>query len=246
MWTSTVESPVLILGSAHVVDLDGPLRATLQDRVLDAIAIELDESRAAEVLADEPPQGRPGRPGPIFLRLWAYLQKRLGEEIGGGFAGAEMRTAARISKERNLPLFLIDDPIRETLGRLLRSMGAKERIALLLGSVVGLLLPSRVVERQLEHYAESPDRYLEEVRRAYPGVARVLIDGRNEHMADRLAELRRRGYGRVAAVVGDAHLPGLADALRRRGIPVETVRFGSLRAATGPSGGSSPAPRSMR
>jgi pheromone shutdown protein TraB len=66
-------------------------------------------------------------------------------------------------------------------------------------------------------------------------MARVLLDERNEHMADRLTHLRRQGYGRIAAVVGDAHLPGLAAALGRRGVAVESIPFAKLREVKGPS-----------
>jgi pheromone shutdown protein TraB len=107
-------------------------------------------------------------------------------------------------------------------------MDVRERVQLLVGGVAGLAVPSRMVERHLERYNEAPGDYLDEIRRAFPGVARVLLDERNEHMADRLGSLRASGFGRIAAVVGDAHLPGLADALRRRGIPVETVSLGEL------------------
>lgn len=228
MWSSTLEAPVLLIGAAHVVDLRAPLRELLGTRPLDAVALELDAERAAVLLrpAGAPEGGRGG--GPIFLRLWALLQRRLGREIGGGSAGAEMRAAAEVAGERRLPLLLIDDPIRETLARLLRSLSARERVALLLGSVVGLFLPSRFVSRQIGEYTEAPGDYLDEVRKAYPSVARVLLDDRNEHMAERLADARRRGFGRVAAVVGDAHVPGLAAALARRGIPAETVPLARL------------------
>ncbi|MCI4358792.1 MAG: TraB/GumN family protein [Thermoplasmata archaeon] len=239
MYASTTQSPILLIGSAHVVDLDVPLRATLRDRVLDAIAVELDSERAETILSEsQEPRSGP-RDLPLFVRLWGQLQRRLGEDLGGGPAGGEMRTAASVSRERNLPLFLIDDPIRQTLARLIRSMSLKERVLLLVGGILGLVIPARVVEKQIDRYSESPAEYVEEIRRAYPGVARVLLDERNEHMADRLREIRSRGFGRVAAVVGDAHVAGLADALRRRGIPVETVSLGVLRGPV-PSAGSTP------
>jgi len=242
MYASTMEGPVLLIGSAHVLDLERPLRATLEDRVLDGIAVELDAERAATLLADDPARA-PGRSGgPLFVRFWGLIQKRLGAEIGGGFAGGEMRTAARLARERGLPLFLIDDPIRETLGRLVRSISVRERLSLLVGGFVGLVIPSRVVVGQLDAYNEAPADYLSEVRQAYPQVVRVLLDDRNEHMADRLGEIRRRGYGRVAAVVGDAHVPGLAGALKRRGIPVEVIGLAALQASRGPSDGPAPAP----
>ncbi len=244
MFARTTESPILLLGAAHVVDLDRSIRSALGERALDAIAIELDAERAQTILGPRPAEAPSRRGAPLFLQLWAAIQRRLGEQIGSGVPGAEMRTAAQIAEERKIPLVLIDDPIRETLGRLLRSLSMRERLSLLAGSVIGLFLPSRLVEREIDRYSETPADYLEEVRAAYPSVTRVLLDERNEHMAERLATLRAQGYGRVAAVVGDAHVPGLASALRRRAIPVETLAFRELRGpATGPTAGaSSPRP----
>lgn len=235
MYSSTLEAPVLLVGAAHVVDLASQLRETFAGRTLDAVALELDPERASALLAPEGTEPARRGGGPIFLRLWAMMQRRLGEEMGGGIAGAEMRVAAEVARDRGLPVFFIDDPLRETLARLLRSMSVRERLSLLVGGFIGLFLPTRAVEHQLEEYSSSPNAYLEQLRGAYPTVARVLLDERNEHMADRIAELRRRGFGRLGAVVGDAHVPGLADALRRRGIPSEPVPFSRLRAVRAPS-----------
>ncbi|HTT35917.1 MAG TPA: TraB/GumN family protein [Thermoplasmata archaeon] len=235
MFASTLEGPVLLIGSAHVVDLEAPLRSALADRTLDAIAVELDAERATALLAPAAvrrPSSRRGQP--VVLRLWASIQRRLGEQLGGELPGAEMRTAAEVARERGIPLLLIDDPIRETLARLFRSLSVRERVSLLFGAVVGLLIPPRLVERQLDRYTEAPADYLEELRRMYPSIARVLLDDRNEHMARRLADMRVSGYGRIAAVVGDAHLPGLAAALRRRAVPVETIGLGTLRPVRAP------------
>jgi pheromone shutdown protein TraB len=233
MYARTTEAPVLLIGAAHVVDLADPVRRLLGGRVLDGVALELDRERAEALLG--PRADRSGRAsGPLFARLLGLVQRRLGAEIGGGPPGAEMKTAALYAQERNLPLFLVDDPIRTTLGNLVRSMPLKERVALLVGSVVGLFVPVRVVEREMDRYVDAPEEYTAELRRASPTLARVLIDDRNEHMAERLTAIRGGGYGRIAVVVGDAHLPGLTAALRRRGIPVETVSFRELRGSKGP------------
>jgi pheromone shutdown protein TraB len=232
VYASTLEAPVLLVGAAHVIDLEGPIRATLRDRTLDAIAVELDEERARALLTEATPSPTRSE-GPLFLRLWGVVQRRLGGELGTGIAGAEMRGAAALAKERGIPLLLIDDPIRETVAHLLGSMSFKERIALVVGSIVGLVIPSRLVRREIDKYAEAPDDYVAVLRQSYPGVARVLLDERNEHMAARLAEARQNGYGRVAAVVGDAHVRGLAEALHRRGVPTETIAFAELRNVKG-------------
>ena len=138
--------------------------------------------------------------------------------------------AAGVARERNLPLFLIDDPIRATLANLLAALPLRERVQLLVGAFVGLFVPAKVVAREMDRYADDPAEFASELRQASPTLAKVLLDDRNEHMADRLASLRAGGYGRLAAVVGDAHLPGLAAALKRRGVPVEAVAFRDLRA----------------
>jgi len=238
VYSSTLEAPVLLLGAAHVVDLSEPLRRMLSERVLDALAVELDAERAQALMTEGSPHQRSGS-APLFARLWGVLQRRLGAEIGAGVPGAEMKVAMAVGRERNLPVFLIDDPIRVTLANLVRSMSFKERVTLVASGVVGLFLPSRLVVREMDRYAESPAEYTEELRRVSPTTARVLLDDRNEHMADRLASLRLQGYTRMAAVVGDAHLEGLRAALGRRGLPSEVVRFSELRAATAPSPGSS-------
>lgn len=235
MFTSTTQSPVLLIGSAHVVDLRADLRRVLSDRTLDAVAVELDAERAQAVLSPEPPDPSGRVEVPILLRIWARLQRRLGEQMGGGLPGSEMRAAAEIARERHLPLLLIDDPIRETLGKMLRAMSFRERISLVFGGFVGLIIPTRFVERQLDEYNSAPEPYLEQIRAAYPSVARVLLDERNEHMANRLADARQKGYGRVVAVVGDAHVPGLAAALERRGVLVERISLRELQATPSPT-----------
>jgi pheromone shutdown protein TraB len=225
--------PILVIGVAHVVDLGAPLRKVLGTRPLDGIAVELDMDRfrALSAPAGSTPSGGSG--APVLIRLWGMVQRRLGDELGVG-AGAEMRTAAEIAMERRLPVLLIDDPIRETLFRLLHSLSLKERVALFAGAIVGLFLPGELVGRQLDAYQAEPASYTDELRRAMPGVAKVLLDDRNEHMADRLAEARGRGITRIAAVIGDAHLAGLCEALERRGIGSERIPFSELNAFKAP------------
>ncbi len=222
------EARMLLLGTAHVVDLARPLRKVLTDRPLDGVAVELDRERAEALFSEGGPRSRRG--GPLLARLWGHIQRRLGEQIGGGDAGEEMKIAAAVARERHLPLFLVDDPIRATFANLLRSMPAKERVTLLVGAFAGLFVPARVVSREMERYTEEPGQFAEEIRRVSPTVAKVLLDDRNEHMADRLAQLRGQGFARIAVVVGDAHVPGLVAALERRGVATDAIPFRELRA----------------
>jgi pheromone shutdown protein TraB len=242
MWASTSTGVVvssdpgriLLLGSAHVVDLSGPIRERLSALPLQAVALELDAERAAVLEGPPSASSRKRGSAPILIRFWGVLQRRLGAELGQG-AGGEMRAAAQFAKERNLPVFLIDDPFNLTVRRLLGSLSPSERVRLLLGAVLGLVIPARTVKRELDHYSEAPTDYTDQIRTTFPSVARVLIDERNEHMAGRIEEMWRRGIRQIAVVVGDAHVPGLAQELQKRQLPVETVSFGQLRSpATAP------------
>ena len=234
MSSEALGAPVLVIGTAHVIDLAAPLRTVLTDRPLDGIAVELDAERAPMVLGPSPTAPRRGGV-PLFARLWSIMQRRLGAELGGDVPGAEMRAAAEVAQARKIPLFLIDDPIRMTLGRMLATMPFKERVSLLVGSIVGVFLPARVVRSQIEEYVDEPGALIAELREASPTIVRVLIDERNEHMADRLAHLRSHGAARLAAIVGDAHVTGLRVALGQRGVPTEGLPFRELRQLKAPS-----------
>jgi len=232
--TSSDPGRILLLGSAHVVDLSGPIRERLSAFPLQAVALELDPQRAG--VLEEPSGAGPRRNSsvPPLIRLWGLLQRRLGAQLGQG-AGGEMRAAARYARERQLPIFLIDDPFDQTVRRLLGSLSPNERLRLIAGAIIGLVIPARTIQKQLDEYAGAPTDYTAQVREAFPSVARVLLDERNEHMAGRLEEIWRRGFRQIAVVVGDAHVNGLAEALRKRQLPVESVGLGQLRpAATAP------------
>src|SRR5579862_491126 len=99
MLSSTLQAPVLLIGAAHVVDLNGPIRGALAERPLDAIAVELDTERANAIFNPQPETARSAG-SPLFLRLWSTVQRRLGEQIGAGVPGAEMKTASDLARER--------------------------------------------------------------------------------------------------------------------------------------------------
>ena len=242
MWASTstgvitTSDPgrIVLLGSAHVVDLSGPIRTQLEALPLQAVALELDAERAS--VLEGPPTASTSKRGsaPLLIRFWGMLQRRLGAELGQG-AGGEMRAAAQFARERHLPIFLIDDPFSLTVRRLLGSLSPYERVRLLVGAVLGLVIPTRVVKRELDQYSDKPADFTDQLRIEFPTVARVLIDERNQHMAGRLEEIWRRGIRHVAVVVGDAHVTGLAEELRRRQLPVDSVSFAQLQGpATAP------------
>ncbi|MDE1821743.1 MAG: TraB/GumN family protein [Euryarchaeota archaeon] len=231
---------VLLVGVAHVLDLESGLDRVLAAYHPKALAVELDPERA-QLLSSrvqertsaqaegKPMPARPRSEAPLTLRLWAKLQDRFASDLGG-VPGEEMLQVGAFAKRRSLPCFLVDDPLRQVAPRLLGALSPRERVKLLVSTLVALFIPTRVVEREIHQYEEHREEYLGVLREQYPTVTRVLLDERNAHMAERIAALAR-SYGPVAAVVGDAHVGGLAQALAGTGFPVKEVRLEALRAA---------------
>ena len=207
---------ILLLGVAHVVDLRASLTAKLREFAPGAIALDLDPDRLQSLVerARDPSAAHTRARAPVILRLWSSVQERLASEMGE-MPGAEMLIAMEVARELGIPTFLIDDPLQQVAPRLLHDLTPKERVQLLISSVIALFVPARVVKRELQNYTEEREQYMAAMREQFPTVTRVLLDERNGHMADRLAALGTK-YERVVAVLGDAHLSGIEALLRPR------------------------------
>ncbi len=210
---------ILLVGVAHVIDLREALKKVLQDFAPTAVAVELDPDRF-QALVDREKDRAAGRPpvrkrgAPMLLRVWSSVQDRLAADLGD-VPGSEMLVAYSTAQEMNVPLFLVDDPIRQVAPRLMNSLSVKERVGLMLSSVIALVTPSQVVQKGLAQYTQDRESYVQAMREQFPSVARVLIDERNLHMAQRLEALSVQ-FSKVAAVVGDAHISGLEGLLKGR------------------------------
>lgn len=219
------EPVILLLGTAHVV----PLRNQIQHRIFEfdpgAVALELDSDRLRGLLADPDEREKPS----WGYGLVAKFQERVAEEMGGE-VGEEMLAAREAGMLLGVPVALVDRPAPETLDRLLDQMGWIERIKVM-GSVIASLLPGKGFQDELQRALEGDPELIEEVSRRFPTVKKVLIDERDDHMADRVGRLAE-DYGRVAVVVGDAHVPGLTERLEERFDDVRAVRVRELREAS--------------
>lgn len=216
------EPAVLILGTAHVV----PLRNAVQQEIFGfdpgAVAVELDADRLRGLLADPEDRERPG----WGYGLVAKLQRRVADEMGGE-VGEEMLAAREAGMLLGVPVALVDRPAQETVDRLLDQMGWIERIKMI-GSLLASFLPGKGMEEELQRALEGDPELIEEVARRFPTVKKVLIDERDEHMAERVSRLVE-DYHRVVLVVGDAHVPGLEEHLEGVVDDLESVRVKELR-----------------
>ncbi|MCH2440085.1 MAG: TraB domain-containing protein [Candidatus Poseidoniia archaeon] len=203
---------LLLVGTAHVLELALPLERVLRTFDPDVVALELDRERWAALRAPVRP-----RRGPLLLRLLASLQERLGEMLGAP-PGSDMLAAGRTAQWLGVRVALVDLPVGPTLQRAWRALDWRERLALV--RELAPLLAGADLLMTGPATADNPiatgdfSRELAEFAHRFPSLQRELIDRRDRYMARRLVALLRDGQ-RVAAVVGEGHLAGLARRLDR-------------------------------
>jgi len=64
----------------------------------------------------------------------------------------------------------------------------------------------------VEKIIQEEDKYIEEIRKKYPGLSKALFDDREEFMANNLRALDGENV-KILAFVGDGHLKGLKKRL---------------------------------
>lgn len=209
---------IRVVGTAHIsrssIDL---VQEQIEDFDPDVIAVELCESRLNSLqnpsaLDDEDLLSiiKDGRSGMILLQsALASQQRRMGIEHGES-PGAELLRAIDLAIENEIPVELIDRDIVTTLKRAWKNMGFFEKFRVL----NALLWDDETEEPEdIEALLEDSDmltKVLEEARDVAPKAGSVLIDERDQYMANKIRLLSERG--RVLAVVGAGHLAGIERA----------------------------------
>jgi pheromone shutdown-related protein TraB len=209
-----------LLGTAHVSKASAEAVAReIADGDYDCIAVELCGGRH-RALADPTALAkldlfqviRQGQAPMVTatLALGAF-QNRIAEQLGTE-PGAEMRAAIEGAAARGIELALIDRDIGVTLRRIYRNVPWWKRAYLFSGLVASVLAPEALDEAGVERLKR--DDLLESTFAQFaaraPAIYQPLVAERDAYMAAGLAQLARRGHRRILAVIGAAHLPGVA------------------------------------
>lgn len=153
------------------------------------------------------------------LALASY-QRKIGASLGVR-PGAELVTATKTAEKRQIPVELIDRDINITLKRTWRNIGLWQRLTLLWSLVASSSEPgdedaseAQLTEVAIERLKEPKalSEMLAELGTKMPQIKRPLVDERDQYLASRMLEA---GVGKrtVIAVVGAAHVPGMAAQL---------------------------------
>ena len=233
-----------LIGAGHVFRIEQTIRGAIQALRPDVVFVELDMGRLQALMERAKGNKPPVSGGFVHRRLAAFQEGVAG--MYGADPGSEMLAAVQGARDVGARLALIDDPAEATLRRAIREITWREK-ARAFGLVAGsglrsLWPPSRgkakaQIETELSRYQKDPQAVLDEVKRKFPTIHRVLIAERDAKMAARIREAFTagaapggasgvggagaagvRGPGGApirhgVAVLGDGHVGGMSDLL---------------------------------
>lgn len=214
---------LVLIGTVHV---DPQSASVVRDTILevkpDVVALEIDEARLYTL--QNPGMARISRsPGASFLAM--VLLEKFAGQLTGSAPGTEMVVAAEAARRVRARLELIDVPIHSTVAGL-KHLPLKERLRLLTDSIGSLvLLP--LAKPDFTSLTEGIEEQLQLFRGRYPGLSRLLLDLREDHMVNQMVRILNGTTGHVVAVVGLGHLAALTKRLAGyAGKPAFSTSFG--------------------
>ena len=199
---------LMIIGTAHVIDLSLPIESYIREFNPDLVAIELDRQRWHALRSNLKPTG-----GPFYVRILSRFQQYLGESFGSS-PGAEMLVAGKVASLIGANLALIDRPLIPTLQGAWKNMPWHE-----LWRIIGDVFLSLVGggDFSLTNSIQTGDfsNELREFSERYPSIKNQLIDRRDTYMSTNIVKLfRKKEIDKIVAVVGEGHVEGMAKKLK--------------------------------
>lgn len=221
---------ITLIGTGHVFNLSQALLDIFEEKQPELLCVELDNQRYnALMLKQSNPEAykKSVKNVPILYKLLARFQEGMANEYGVT-AGAEMLTTIDFARSHQLPLTFIDMNAQRLFKKMLKKMTFREKFKLMFSGFGGLFVNKKRVEKELEKFEKNFDEYIEKIGEKFPTIKHVLIDERNYYMVKQLTTANEQ-YGKIIAVVGDGHIPGLTKLLEEKEVEFETIRLSELR-----------------
>lgn len=206
---------IKLLGTSHISpESIQKIEREISEGV-DCVAVELDPGRY-EALKRDKEGGYPS----LFFRAISWFQKRLGKETGV-LPGEEMLEAVDYANSRGIDVFLIDQPISETINDF-KNVGFLEKLNLFFSSLffsptekfkLRETPPYKLVEDSLAHLKDHT-----------PEIYSSLVEKRNRKMAG-AAEILAQRYEDILVVAGIGHLPGIKELLKGKNLNFQDKTF---------------------
>ena len=212
-----VDANLKIIGTAHVNKASvETVRDEIEKWQPDIVAIELCKSRHQALTEDKRldkeslltviKEGK--APLVLIQSMLAAEQRKLGMDEGLQ-PGAEMIEALNIANSNGKRVELIDRDVQTTLRRAWSKMSLREKYRLL-WSLVGEDDEDEddITIDQILNDKDLMSEMMNELREIAPKAGEVLVDERDEYLAQKMQKIR--GEGKVLAVIGAGHTEGVS------------------------------------
>ena len=148
----------------------------------------------------------------VNLVLSSY-QKKLGEKLGVN-PGTELLEAAKTANENNIPIELCDREVRVTLRRAWHSMNFWQKMKFMTGGLAGVFEKQELTEEKLAELRNKDviTEMMNELGKAMPVLKRVIIDERDNYIAQKMKNAPGK---KIISVVGAGHVAGIISLLNK-------------------------------
>lgn len=214
------EKEIILVGTAHVSRQSvEEVKAVIEEEKPDTVCVELCESRYKTIVEADKWKNtdiisiiKQGKAMILLINLvLSSYQKRLARQYGLQ-PGQEMIQGINSAKEAGATLCLADRDIQSTMMRLWRGVGLWGKIKLFFQLVFSLFLDEEISEEEMEKM-KSQDvltSTLNELAKSFPQFKSVLIDERDQYLAQKIKEAPG---SKIVAVLGAGHIPGIKEEL---------------------------------
>lgn len=205
----TEDREITLIGTAHIFkESVDEVKETIISEMPEAVCIELDPKRYYGLLTGQRMSfvdivKAKGIKTGIIAGFLGYVERKLGEDMGV-FPGKEMITAAQYCKNINARLYLIDRDAEITVEKMTR-IPFKEKLTLVKALI---LSPFQKEKIRLDLNKENIESLIEGLRKLSPYLYRVLIEERDQFMAEKIKEIEEK---RIVVVVGAGHVKGVLE-----------------------------------
>lgn len=215
-----------IIGTSHIAKQSlEDVEKAIVDGKPDIVALELDRRRLYSLFKNPGKIRiydikRVGIKGFIFSLIGAWAEKKLGKLVGVA-PGSEMKKAVRLAKKNKIKLALIDQDIEVTLKRFSKSLTWGERWNFIVDVIKSIFVRKKVIEFDL---TKVPSRnvikkLVGQLKKRYPNIYKVLIEERNNVMAENLRKIMEMYPDKkILAIIGAGHEDDILNLIKNPSI----------------------------
>lgn len=222
---------LIIIGTSHIAEQSlKEVEDAIDKEKPDIIGLELDRKRFYALNNNVKRKvtlndiRRIGIKGYMFNIIGAWAENKLGGIVGVK-PGSEMIKAIGLAKINKIKLALIDQDIEITLLRISKTLTWKEKFNFLIDIFNGIFFRKREMQKlgikQLDLTKVPPKvlirKLIKHVKKRYPNFYKVLVEERNQVMADNLISLMEKNpEKKILAIIGAGHEEELMHIIKKR------------------------------